>query len=658
MKKWMFIFLSFLVIFSNLHAQDINFEEVKKVANNFLTFSSKTKNYSQDQEIISFSEKDTNLLYLIHNNADFIIIANDMRVQPILGYTDEGSFDGGNFPPQLLELIESYKSEILSLKRGKSSYKKSYKQDWDKYLKGEFESQKTSVAPFIKVNWNQGSGWNRYCPEDPDGPGGRVYVGCVAVSMAQSMSVYEHPDVGVGQSSYLSDYGQLTVNHGETEYNWDLMSNSSSDDYNSLLLYHCAVAVNMGFGPDGSGAYTTDIADALKHHFDYSSDVYSARSTEDDAWIELLKAELDEGRPISYGGNDGLNVGHAYNLDGYNNSNSFHVNWGWSGSYNGYFQITGLTPGGSDYSQNAKAVLNIKPMDHSPYDIILSTTKFKETLKVGDIGAIIDVLDPDDDDVHTLSVKGTNSIFDEAYCPFYIDGDSIKISEVLDSEQYKKVYIEISALDSQGNEFKKEFTIDIIKDNSPPTGISISIDTFDDTLSIGTFIATFTTIDPDEVDTFSYVFEKHENTDIGKDNSKFIIQNDSLITNYDFTSLDGNQCSIYIKSSDKMNESVTKEIILRVNKVTGLFNKQEQKLISIYPNPSINGVFNINMSQYLPVYNGSKYTVNIYNLQGQLKKSEQGILNQNNIQFKIDRKGMYLVQVTIDGVHFNQKILY
>ena len=244
MKRWVISICIIVSEYSGVNAQDINIDEVKKVANNFFSITDNSKSLISEIEVQRFSKNDTDLIYLANNKKNFIFIANDLRVTPILGYTDEGSFDGENIPPQLLSLIESYKTEILSLKRGKSDYKRSYEKDWEQYLKSDFSSEKASVAPFITVKWNQGSGWNRFCPEDADGPGGRVYAGCVAVSMAQSMSVYEHPDVGVGESGYSAgEYGYLSANYGETEYNWDLMSETTSDDYNALLLYHCAVSV-------------------------------------------------------------------------------------------------------------------------------------------------------------------------------------------------------------------------------------------------------------------------------------------------------------------------------------------------------------------------------------------------------------------------------
>ena len=40
------------------------------------------------------------------------------------------------------------------------------------------------------------------CPEDPDGPGGNVLVGCVAVSMAQVMYYWGYPEIGDGDHGY------------------------------------------------------------------------------------------------------------------------------------------------------------------------------------------------------------------------------------------------------------------------------------------------------------------------------------------------------------------------------------------------------------------------------------------------------------------------
>ena len=69
----------------------------------------------------------------------------------------------------------------------------------------------------------------------------------------------------------------------------------------------------------------------------------------DSLWIDMLKQELDLGRPIPYRGTmDEENAAHAFVCDGYDENDFFHFNWGWSGRYNGFFMIGALNPQRND----------------------------------------------------------------------------------------------------------------------------------------------------------------------------------------------------------------------------------------------------------------------------------------------------------------------
>ena len=110
---------------------------------------------------------------------------------------------------------------------------------------------------------------------------------------------------------------------------------------------------------------------ALKRFFGYNNHLHGERkaSYTDEEWITMLKADLDAGRPIPYSGVDEVqSVGHAFVFDGYDNNNMFHINWGWSGSSDGYFTINALTPGstgwgggGDDYSSSQCAIFGVEP---------------------------------------------------------------------------------------------------------------------------------------------------------------------------------------------------------------------------------------------------------------------------------------------------------
>jgi hypothetical protein len=84
-------------------------------------------------------------------------------------------------------------------------------------------------------------------------------------------------------------------------------------------------------------------------------------------WVALLKVELNAGRPMIYAG-DGTGGGHCFICDGFNDSDFFHFNWGWSGSYDGYFQINALNPGGTGtgggtggFNSGHEAITGIRP---------------------------------------------------------------------------------------------------------------------------------------------------------------------------------------------------------------------------------------------------------------------------------------------------------
>jgi hypothetical protein len=59
--------------------------------------------------------------------------------------------------------------------------------------------------------------------------------------------------------------------------------------------------------------------------------------------MALIKGELSSGRPVLYDGASGEG-GHEFVFDGYDSRDYVHVNWGWGGSYDGYFKVTALNP--------------------------------------------------------------------------------------------------------------------------------------------------------------------------------------------------------------------------------------------------------------------------------------------------------------------------
>jgi hypothetical protein len=241
---------------------------------------------------------------------------------------------------------------------------------WAQWLEpNQVLSDGRSVNPLLGTTWNQSCFYNELCPSDPNAPYGycgHVPVGCVALAMAQVMKYWDYPVSGTGSHSYYaSPYGWQSADFGNTTYEWDNMPGSLNNDNLSVatLIYHCAVSVNMQFGPNGSGAFTGDARNSLVNYFDYDAEaafIYKS-SYSDPVWESMLRDELDMGRPVIYRGQG--TGGHAWVCDGYAADNYFHMNWGWGGYANGYFYLSALNPAGNNFNSNQAAIMGIVPSD-------------------------------------------------------------------------------------------------------------------------------------------------------------------------------------------------------------------------------------------------------------------------------------------------------
>lgn len=375
-----FLLAILLLNLNGLKAGEVDSLTVRKVAETYFKLYSTKRKASINNKIelslvYTKAIENKNLYYVFDDLKDdgFIILSGDDRTVPVLGYSTEGNFDlKNNAPPAFLEWLETKSEEIRSLKSSSEANTLSRNVQWDLLLKDKMVSSsftKTSVSPLLSSKWNQGCGYNGDCPEDASGPCGHVYAGCVATSMAQVMKYHNYPPIGIDANSWTSGtYGEISADFGTTAYNWSGMPvpNGSNDDDVEQLLFHCGVAVRMNYSPTGSGSYVTSATNALINYFGYSSNaVYTCKSGyEDSTWIKMMIKECDAGRPIIYKGSG--SGGHAFNLDGYNGTDYFHINWGWGGSYNGYYYLDDLTPGSSNFTNAQCATIGIEPSNVFP----------------------------------------------------------------------------------------------------------------------------------------------------------------------------------------------------------------------------------------------------------------------------------------------------
>lgn len=426
------------------------------------------------------------------NPAGWIIVSGDDVVSPVLGYSANGNFSTSDMPDNCDNWMSLYGRHIINVSQ-RNSVKHAGWKELDK-ISVMSRAASDKVEPLIKVNWNQSRPYNAYCPVNSQG---QAIVGCVAVAMAQAMSVCKYPSRPSGEFSYVSsNYGSQYINYDkEPAYDWNSIL-SGANNYNGAarLMWHCGVAVRMEYGVDGSGTQSSYIATALKRNFSYpESVVYYSRDSYSGDWKELIVNELQNGRAVCYSGADlKKGYGHCFNLDGYDGNTMFHVNWGWGGQNNGYFPLDGLKDAtmDMDYTAQQGVVVGIRAASDKPSDIKLTSTSVLENLPVGTVVGEVQVSSEATNPRYEYSVRGEYSVILHDYIevPFEIKDGKLVTTEVLDASKKSSWNMEITVTNVLNKaSITKRFTIKVEKEDpnaSVVDGVTLKFDKEINTLSI------------------------------------------------------------------------------------------------------------------------------------------------------------------------------
>ena len=384
-KHLLFIALFFAINFA--FSKDVPVERAKQIGKNFFyerVTRVKSINYSKLDLTLVYTEiKDNQAIYYafnINNDKGFIIVSADDATNPVLGYSYEGPYVIENAPIAFKGFIDHFVAQIKFEKNNQFAVDKKVQKMWTdlEYTtenKANIKAGTPIVQPLMLDAWNQDFPYNEQCPAvTTGGSGGHVYVGCVATAMCQVMKYYNYPSTGEGSHTNYNmnngGFGNKTINFAAQTYNWENMPQTANGSNAEMakINYHAGVAVDMQWGADGSGSQTANIVSALKDHFKYSTNVTSVtKGSNETTWRNTLKAQLDLGRPVVYAGSPQSGMGHAWNSDGYDDADFFHMNWGWGGGNNGYFETNNavmnvISVGQiSDLNYYQQAVINIYP---------------------------------------------------------------------------------------------------------------------------------------------------------------------------------------------------------------------------------------------------------------------------------------------------------
>ena len=376
-----------LVAAMQLMAAPVDVTTAQSKAQNFLRNAAGRFMAAGSSDVrLALAEKNTNdftknVYYIFNSNNHFVIVSGEDRGEQILAYGD-GNIDVNKIPCNMKALLQGYREDI-------------------EYLQANPGFQASLMTPslhavdvdeLLQERWDQEAPYYNQCPNFS----GRSLTGCPATSLAMIFHFWQWPveETGVVPAYNYEEsswWWSSTTRHLDAlpsiTFDWNNMLNeyhagqysTAQGDAVAALMRYIGQAEHMEYGTDGSGIDADScqlIVNAVKF-FGYDEEsvklykktsAYSGGHTNytDAEWAQMIQDELAEGRPIEFCAISNAG-GHAFNVDGYRVSdNKYHVNFGWSGSGNGWFALNAFRGSGSTFNQYQQMVIGIQPPVSTP----------------------------------------------------------------------------------------------------------------------------------------------------------------------------------------------------------------------------------------------------------------------------------------------------
>jgi len=379
MKKIVFLIL-IIIISISLQAKAVTQSTARSAVENFLQIKGRNIEISKEYNLAN----DSDGLFIFNLSEDgFVISATDDIFYPVIAYSWKGQYSPANSDDLQFRFIK----EDIKLRRAyyqaNPLLAAANQQSWTELITGTrpvrtFQQWPmdgtTLTGGWCETQWNQSGVFNQFCPLDNSG--NRSVVGCVATAMAQIMHYHEY--LGNPVFTYIDNYNSgwwdpihIDNDHESNDFpDWNELNDYldvavehyangemiTSEDL-AAFNYACGVSVEMSYSSDGSGAYTDDVASALRNKFDYNTATWS--DNYGGAFYNTIAENMVNMKPCEFSiYTDDGNNGHAIVCDGYNTDDYYHLNYGWGTSNIGWYYIPSGMP--SNYSIIGGAVHNIE----------------------------------------------------------------------------------------------------------------------------------------------------------------------------------------------------------------------------------------------------------------------------------------------------------
>ncbi|RLD46998.1 MAG: hypothetical protein DRI86_01625 [Bacteroidetes bacterium] len=413
MFKILFSLILIVLTSLSVFAQKVDSFDVNKVR---ISFEIKNSINGMDYVAYPITKADDTLAIIYNYRNAFIVISAYKQLPPIKAFSLDNSININSRIDNNIsfyDLIVDYYSNSVLDNAQNTIYYSNNREKWNVILTNGVKYTKEQYGPLLsslygQVNCKDENNHtvnvtNYYTPSN-------YAVGCVAITFTELLQYYKWPRIGVGSHSYNDSYGSTkgphSIHFDKEYYNWnDILdeyykkaTSSAQREELGKLAYHAAVSVDMDFEYNGSTSNINRIPAAANKYFRYTAE-YITKSASD--FWERVRNNIKSDYPVQFAIYTSSGAGHAVVGDGLkvsSGTNFYHLNMGWWGSSNGWYDTeNGFNAGG--YSNITAAVVDMLPVPemNTPrlnfekntvdiewfYPMIISPSDYELQVKVG-----------------------------------------------------------------------------------------------------------------------------------------------------------------------------------------------------------------------------------------------------------------------------------
>ena len=328
------------------------------------------------------SRRDQAVYYIFNSDQGFVIVAGDDRARQILAWGDS-PLDIATMPENMKNWLSTYKRQMVFLQE-----RPDLEVDAPRIMN---RTTTPTILPMLTAMWDQAEPYWNHCPKVN---GEYCVTGCAATSLSMVFHYWKfpvEPTPPVPAFNYTVSLPELP----SITFDWENMLdeyvegnyNEAQADAVAWLMRYIGQEEHMDYSVDGSGAKGEDILRTIKFYgYDEEAKLLTKSLADnfgnemqqiysDEEWAAMLQNELFEGRPVVYCAFDYNSQrgwsGHAFDVDGYDaDTDTYHVNWGWSGRGNGDFALNAFSYRDYTFNIEQQMIVGVHPPITTPTIIV------------------------------------------------------------------------------------------------------------------------------------------------------------------------------------------------------------------------------------------------------------------------------------------------